>query len=418
VNQQDDGSLAGFSIDLLNSALGALNICYSIYVAPGGVIGELKNDSFTGVIGELQRGNADLATGAITVTSSRGQVVRFTLPFLSSGLSLLVLRPNQTAGFFTFLSVFAWRLWLAIALAMAAVTAAALFVVQWSPFPVRRRYSPHEPRHQLEARASSVVRKQLRNTLGNPTSLRRSWSAAFLGFGFSFFILILIATYTANLAAFLTTTAIRTPIASFDDLRDCGCRFGVRSGTAQSQLFRTSPLFTPYLPQVVLFNTTDEGVAALQNRTIEAFLGDTAVLDYIAQHQPCDTVVVGPPFASGYYSLALAANLSDLSDRISLQLLAMQDSGDVDLLYRKWWRGLQGLRSCRAIPQQTVQLGFYSLRGLFALLGAFVVVALLIFCFEIVWHYCLYTPRRYLTDPKRCADGFDIFLGGAGALEV
>jgi hypothetical protein len=236
-----------------------------------------------------------------------------------------------------------------------------------------------------------------------------------LSFGFSFFALIIITTYTANLAAFLTTAAIRTPIGSLDDLRHCGCRFGVRNGTATSQLFRDSPIYIPFLPQLVLFNTTQDGVDALQNKTLESFVGDTPLLDYIAQHPPCDTAVVGAPFATGYYSLALAENMSALTDLISERLLQMQDAGDIDLLYGKWWHGLG---TCAVVSAPTTQLGFYNLRGLFAVLAGFMVVALMVFACELLWHYCVYTPRQSITDPKRCVDRLDVFLGGTGAKEI
>jgi hypothetical protein len=189
----------------------------------------------------------------------------------------------------------------------------------------------------------------------------------------------------------------------------------MRNGTAQSQLFRDSPLYIPFLPQLVLFNTTADAVAALQNKAIEAFVGNTPILDYIVQHPPCDTAVVGAPFATGYYSLAVAQNSTTLGDELSERLLRMQDAGDLDLLYGKWWRGIG---SCMVVPPPTTQLGFYNLRGLFAVLAGFAVVAILIFSCELLWHHRMYTPRQSTTDPKRCVDRFDLFLGGTGVKET
>ena len=54
--------------------------------------------NWTGLIGELQAGNADMAAQTITVTAQRGAVVNFTAPFMMSGIAAMMKAVNSQGG--------------------------------------------------------------------------------------------------------------------------------------------------------------------------------------------------------------------------------------------------------------------------------------------------------------------------------
>lgn len=71
--------------------------------------------------------------------------------------------------------------------------------------------------------------------------VRRSFSGRVIGTVWWFFVLIIISSYTANLAAFLTIERMYTPIESADDLaKQTEIRYGTLSAGSTNQFFRVS----------------------------------------------------------------------------------------------------------------------------------------------------------------------------------
>lgn len=53
-------------------------------------------DNWSGMIGELIRKEADLVVAPLTITYEREQVVDFTKPFMSVGISIVIKKPIKT----------------------------------------------------------------------------------------------------------------------------------------------------------------------------------------------------------------------------------------------------------------------------------------------------------------------------------
>ena len=78
--------------------------------------------------------------------------------------------------------------------------------------------------------------------------LVRSVSGRVVGSVWWFFTLIIISTYTANLAAFLTVERMLTPIDSADDLaKQTEIQYGTLEGGSTNSFFKvdTTPLAVP-----------------------------------------------------------------------------------------------------------------------------------------------------------------------------
>ncbi len=246
----------------------------------------------------------------------------------------------------------------------------------------------------------------------------RSNSSRILSFAFFFFILIIVASYTANLAAFLTLQRLRSPITRLEDLRVCNCQFGIRNGTAQYELFLTAPLYRPFVHNLVAFSTNDEAVAALRRGDIAAFIGDTPVLQYIENHPPCDTLIAGAPFAAAVYAFPVARTRPDFEFLLSQCFLRLQESGELDSLYRKWWSDNGSClepNSRLLSPGGVTQIGVYTLRGLFIVLGALFALSLLVLIVEIIWHRIhasYFAASGDMPAHKRWHDKLNILLGG------
>ncbi|ESO85202.1 hypothetical protein LOTGIDRAFT_85129, partial [Lottia gigantea] len=85
----------GFMIDVINDISGLVGFDYRIRPTPDGRYGhKLPDSTWTGMIGDVIRGGADVAVGPLQITLEREKVVDFSKPVITSGTQLLVKRPE------------------------------------------------------------------------------------------------------------------------------------------------------------------------------------------------------------------------------------------------------------------------------------------------------------------------------------
>ncbi|KAH8021854.1 hypothetical protein HPB51_018703 [Rhipicephalus microplus] len=88
VNEVDGKSVySGFCVDLLDKLSQELNFKYELHVMSDGARGA-PNDTghWSGMIGDVIAGKADVALADLTITEMRERVIDFTLPYMTAGL--------------------------------------------------------------------------------------------------------------------------------------------------------------------------------------------------------------------------------------------------------------------------------------------------------------------------------------------
>lgn len=127
-----------------------------------------------------------------------------------------------------------------------------------------------------------------------------------------FFALIITATYTANLAAFLTVTRMENPITSLDDLaRQSAVVYGTIENSSLHRFFeqrKDEPPFDMMWTQMNKpgFDPWVQNAETGYNRVKTekyAFFWDAPILDYIKQTE-CELMTVGKPFNLKGYGIA------------------------------------------------------------------------------------------------------------------
>ena len=88
----------GFAIDLVDLIMRDLEVTYEFYEVPDGTYGKLINDTWTGMIGEIISGKADLAVGDLQITAEREAAVDFSIPFMDTGISILLKNQKNPDG--------------------------------------------------------------------------------------------------------------------------------------------------------------------------------------------------------------------------------------------------------------------------------------------------------------------------------
>jgi hypothetical protein len=119
-----------------------MNFRYEIYkVADNNYGNEDANGTWDGMIRELMEKKADLAISAFTINFKRQQVVDFTKPFLSLGISILYKVPTSSKpGLFSFLNPLSPEIWVYVGITFISVSLVMMVLARFSPYEWRNTH--------------------------------------------------------------------------------------------------------------------------------------------------------------------------------------------------------------------------------------------------------------------------------------
>ncbi|VDM39330.1 unnamed protein product [Toxocara canis] len=162
------------------------------------------------------------------------------------------------------------------------------------------------------------------------------------------YTLIMISSYTAQLAAFLTVERMTTPIESTADLAaQQKIKYGTLNGGSTMNFFRESkiPIYermwsvmqstTP----TVFVNSSREGIARAKGGNY-AYMMESSMLEYYMERD-CQLQRIGGLLDSKGYGIALPKG-SPLRDILSQTVLKLQERTILEALKNKWWKDKRG----------------------------------------------------------------------------
>uniref|UniRef100_A0A8C3HIK7 Glutamate receptor n=1 Tax=Chrysemys picta bellii TaxID=8478 RepID=A0A8C3HIK7_CHRPI len=336
---------------------------------------------------------ADLAVAAFTITAEREKVIDFSKPFMTLGISILYrVHMGRKPGYFSFLDPFSPAVWLFMLLAYLAVSCVLFLAARLSPY---EWYNPHpclrgRP-HVLENQYS------LGNSLWFPIGgfmqqgsevLPRALSTRCVSGVWWAFTLIIISSYTANLAAFLTVQRMEVPVESADDLADqTNIEYGtIHAGSTmtffQNSRYQTYQRMWNYMHSKqpsVFVKSTEEGIARVLNSRY-AFLLESTMNEY-HRRRNCNLTQIGGLLDTKGYGIGLPLG-SPFRDEITLAILQLQENNRLEILKRKWW---EGGKCPKEQDHRAKGLGMENIGGIFVVLICGLVVAVFVAVMEFVW---------------------------------
>ncbi|KAK3594279.1 hypothetical protein CHS0354_035178, partial [Potamilus streckersoni] len=232
----------GYCIDLAEELSQRLNFTYTIQLVKDKNYGQIEHGAWNGIIAELLNYEADIAVAALTITEAREKVVDFTKPFMNTGISLMIKKPeNEKPGFLSFMQPLSYKVWLCITMGFSGVSLILYMVGRLSPYEWQRQDSANEPSDSYSLKNTFWFSLGALMQQG-PDMFPRSLSGRVLGSVWWFFTLIIVSSYTANLAAFLTFEKLTVPINSVDDLagNKHNIKYGLQKGGTTETFFRVS----------------------------------------------------------------------------------------------------------------------------------------------------------------------------------
>ncbi|XP_075975524.1 kainate-type ionotropic glutamate receptor subunit 1D isoform X2 [Anticarsia gemmatalis] len=391
----------GYAIDLIHEISKILGFNYTFKLAPDGRYGSYNRETkeWDGMIRELLEQRADLAIADLTITYDREQVVDFTMPFMNLGISVLYRKPiKQPPNLFSFLSPLSLDVWIYMATAYLGVSVLLFILARFTPYEWHQTHSPEGDKLENIFSLANCLWFAIGSLMQQSCDfLPKAVSTRMVAGMWWFFTLIMISSYTANLAAFLTVERMDSPIESAEDLaKQTKIKYGALKGGSTAAFFRDSN-FSTYQRMWSFMESARPSVFATSNKEGEervvrgkgayAYLMESTTIEYVVERN-CDLTQVGGMLDSKGYGIAMPPN-SPYRTAISGAVLKLQEEGKLHILKTKWWKEKRGGGSCRDETSKSSstanELGLANVGGVFVVLMGGMGVACVIAVCEFVW---------------------------------
>ncbi|XP_075217620.1 glutamate receptor ionotropic, kainate 2-like isoform X3 [Lycorma delicatula] len=316
---------------------------------------------------------------------------------------------SQPTRLFSFMNPLAVEIWLYVLAAYVLVSITMFIVARFSPYEWQNPH-PCDIENDLIENQFSLANSfwfTIGTLMQQGSDLNpKATSTRIVGGIWWFFTLIIISSYTANLAAFLTVERMITPIENAEDLAgQTDISYGTLDSGSTMTFFRDSMIetykkmwrFMENKKPSVFVPTYEEGI----RRVLEgnyAFLMESTMLDYIVQRD-CNLTQIGGLLDSKGYGIATPMG-SPWRDKISLAILELQEKGEIQMLYDKWWKnpGDTCTRNEKGKESKANALGVDNIGGVFVVLLCGLAIAVIVAIFE----FC-YNSKRITKMERRAA---------------
>ncbi|XP_036994922.2 glutamate receptor ionotropic, NMDA 3B [Artibeus jamaicensis] len=361
----------GYCIDLLERLAEDTPFDFELYIVGDGKYGALRDGRWTGLVGDLLAGRAHMAVTSFSINSARSKVVDFSSPFFSTSLGIMVRARDTASPLGAFMWPLHWSMWLGIFAALH-LTALFLTLYEWrSPYGLTPRGRNRSTVFSYSSALNLCYAILFGRTVSSKTP--KCPTGRLLMNLWAIFCLLVLSSYTANLAAVMVGDKTFEELSGIHDPKlhhpSQGFRFGtVWESSAEAYIKKSFPEMHAHMRRHSV-PTTPHGVAMLTSDPpkLNAFIMDKSLLDYeVSIDADCKLLTVGKPFAIEGYGIGLPQN-SPLTSNLSEFISRYKSSGFIDLLHDKWYKMVPCGKRVFAVTE-TLQMGIYHFSGLFVLL--------------------------------------------------
>lgn len=296
-----DGEWTGIAIDLLAAVADELDLDYTLAEAEG------LSDMVEGTAG----GRYDAAIAALSITPAREASVDFTFPYYSTGLGIAV-DPAATGGWLRVLrNIFTWQFAVVLAGLSAVLLAAGVAVWLFE----RRGNAEEFRRDPVRGLGDGFWWAAVTmTTVGYGDKSPRTLGGRIVGLVWMFTAMIIVASFTAAIAASLTVGQLGSRVGGVADLDSV--RVGAIADSSGAEELASRRI------DASGFDGVAEGFEALLDGRIDAFVHDRPLMLFTAQEDFRGAVRVLPDeIGRQDYGIALPEG-SDLREPLNRALLA------------------------------------------------------------------------------------------------
>ncbi|XP_030639394.1 probable glutamate receptor [Chanos chanos] len=374
-------TLEGYCVDLLSALSKKLGFLYNVHLVKDGKYGKIdESGSWTGMIGEIVRGEADLAIAPLTVTAAREAAVDMSQPFMQTGLSFIMKKDftSDEQDHLSLLNPFSTEIWVGILIAYLVTSICIYLAARISPYEWDKPQTEENHFSLLHSFWYAAGALTLQGAGPHPKALSGRVIAAI----WWLFSLGLLACYLANLNSWMQSDNKQRSLTSFEDLANQDIiEYGTVKGGSSQAFFQNSqtPTYRKIYEEMERKQsysmTTEEGIRRAQEGSY-AFIGEAVSLD-LAMARYCDLQRSPEVIAMRGYGIAAPLG-SPIVKNLSVAILQLSQSGELDDLYNKWWHN-----SCPADDAKVLSLKITNLKGIFLLLALGLTVGVLLALLEL-----------------------------------
>ncbi|XP_039611986.1 probable glutamate receptor [Polypterus senegalus] len=386
----------GFCMDILKYLSNKLGFEYSVQLVKDNAYGRQDvKGNWNGMIGEVVRNEADLAVAPLTITAAREKSIELSKPFMQTGIGIILKKNDISSGpnFFEFLNPFSKETWIGILIAYASTSICLFIVARLSPCQWNEPKNDENQFTFMNSLWYAIGALTLQGAGPQP----KAFSVRVISGIWWLFSVALLASYIANFSSILGTNSAKLTIETFDDLvKQDVIEYGTMQYSSTLNFLKTSkhPTYQMIYDHIERRKTTvpsmDEGIRKAREGKY-AFIGESVSLDLaVARH--CDLVRVPEVIGMRGYGIAGPKD-SPFVKNLSIAILEMSESGDLDYLREKWWastcetEGQDG----RLAPLRPHQLG-----GIFVLLTIGLILGVILALMELA-----FKSRHSAADKKK-----------------
>ncbi|CAG7719957.1 unnamed protein product [Allacma fusca] len=323
----------GYLPDILEIISDELNFKYILSLPPDNTFGtQYDNGTWSGMVGVLQRKEAEMALMSFGYTPGRKEVMDFSPPIEYSSTRLLIRKDwqNSELKWKAYSEPFDWQVWLAIP--WIIILGVSMFIV-FTHYKIMQT-TPSQSAWFLSACF-------LQQGLQEHDSIRKFPCRLVLG---SFWILavVLYASYTARLTSFLAATTDTLPINSLAEAVDNHhWKIGMIKGT--SVIDRVKESNVPEMMRLWKRISIDssgqvpgfrEGLDRVYEDRYIFFTSDLVPSFLIKGN--CTYSWIPGKYFPGFGYMGYAKNLP-FKASLSIQVAKIRESGQMKRLFKKWW---------------------------------------------------------------------------------
>ncbi|KAK4301458.1 hypothetical protein Pmani_026414 [Petrolisthes manimaculis] len=439
MNEDGEEEFYGYCIDLINEIKQIVEFEYEIYEAPDGKFGNMnEKEEWNGMVLELMEKRADIALAPLSVMAERENVVDFTVPYYDLvGITILMKKPKVPTSLFKFLTVLEPEVWVCILFAYGFTSVLLYIFDRFSPYSYQNnkdKYKDDDEKREFTFKECLWFCMTSLTPQGGgeaPKNLSgRLVAATWWLFGF-----IIIASYTANLAAFLTVSRLDTPIESLDDLSNqYKVQYAPMNGSSTMTYFERMayiehkfyeiwkdmslndslsnveraklavwdyPVSDKYTKmwQSMQESGLPDGITAAIDRVRKstsssegfAYIGEATEIRY-AILTSCDVMSVGDEFSRKPFAIAVTKG-SPLKDQLSGAILKLLNQRKLETLKERWWNQNPEKKVCEKDDDQSDGISIENIGGVFIVIFVGIGLACVTLAFEYWWYKHRKGPR-------------------------
>ncbi|XP_062976318.1 glutamate receptor ionotropic, NMDA 2C [Elgaria multicarinata webbii] len=390
----------GFCIDILKKLAKTVKFSYDLYLVTNGKHGKIVDGFWNGMIGEVYYKRADMAIGSLTINEERSQIVDFSVPFVETGISVMVARSNGTVSPSAFLEPYSPAVWVMMFVMCLTVVAITVFMFEYfSPVGYNQNLTSGKksggPSFTIGKSVWLLWALVFNNSV--PIENPKGTTSKIMVLIWAFFAVIFLASYTANLAAFMIQEQYIDTVSGLSDKKFQRpqeqyppFRFGTVPNGSTERNIRSN--YHDMHSHMVKYNqrSVEDALISLKMGKLDAFIYDAAVLNYMAgKDEGCKLVTIGSGkvFATTGYGIALQKD-SRWKRPIDLALLQFLGDGETQKLETVW---LSGICQNEKNEVMSSKLDIDNMAGVFYMLLVAMGLSLLVFA----WEHLVYWKLRH-----------------------